>query len=296
MKNNDRGQHKSILKISLIILALVSGVLFVSYASQTYLKKMSVQPGSLKSPEELQPEGKGIFSLRTELDRTVFEEKVDIEVFLNGHSEGALIGTFDSVFDELGSDLTLKKVSGVFPNFDVQTIDERKGWINGTLKDHEAPEGADLHFTDLALLTFVHSKPGPFTIGFDFTARETRDSNMMQMSPPIDVLAEAKGITLYTGSKMRLTQSTSHIIPKTDLSVTLKQTTIPGDQCYDCPISAEIEIHKGTKAEIVTLSLGGFDGRGVDAEDIFGYRFETSDIDAGMMDLYVAPLTSEHEK
>lgn len=257
---------------------------------------MSVQPGSLKSPDEIKPEGKGIFSLHTELDRTVFEEKEDIEVFLNGHSEGARIGTFDSVFDELGSDLTLKKVSGVFPYFDVQTIDEKKGWINGTLIDHEAPEGVDLHFTDLAQLTFVHSKPGPFTIGFDFTAGETRDSNMMQMSPPIDVLAEAKGITLYSGSKIHLTQGTSHIIPKTDLSVTLKHTTIPGDQCYDCPIAAELEIQKGSKTEAITLSLGGFDGRGVDAEDIFEHRFESSDIDAGMMDLYVAPLSSEYEK
>lgn len=296
MKNNDRGLHMSILKTSLIILALISGVLFVSYASQNYLKKMSVQQSSPKSPEEMQPDGKGVFSLNTPSGRTVFTEQEEIEVVLTGHSEGAKIGSFDSVFDQLSGDLSLKKVTGLLPNFDVQTVDEKKGWINGSLIDHEAPEGVELRYADLAMLVFEHKKPGPLEIGFDFTPRETRDSNMMQMVPPVDVLAESKGLALFTGSKINLTQGTSFTLPGTDLSVTLIQATIPGDGCFDCVTQADLEIKKGSKTEKIELGLGGFDGKPVDSHDALGYRFETSKIDAGAVDLYFAPLSEEHEK
>lgn len=296
MKNNDDGLHSSILKTALIILALISGVFFVSYASQNYLKKMSVHEKSPKSPPERLPEGKGVFSLHTDLDRTVFEQQEDIEISLTGHSEGAKIGTFDSVFDQLGSDLILKKVTTQDPYFEIQTIDKKKGWINGSLKDNEAPEGADLHYADLAQLTFVHSKPGPIKINFDFRPGETRDSNMMQMSPPVDVLAEAKGITIYTGWKVALVPKTSYAIPGTDISVTLIQTTIPDNYCYDCPVQAKVEVKKGTKTEQITFGLGGFDGKAVDRHDLFGYVFETSDITEDTVELYFATLNMNHEK
>lgn len=296
MKNNDDGLHISILKTTLIILALISGVLFVLYASQNYIKKMSVQEKSPKSPMEKKPEGKGIFSLHTDLDRTVFEQQEDIEISLTGHSEGAKIGTFDSVFDQLGSDLILKKATAQDPYFDIQMIDKKKGWINGSLKDNEAPEGVDLYYMDLAQLIFAHSKPGPFKISFDFRPGETRDSNMMQMSPPVDVLAEAKGITLYTGWKVELTSKETYVIPGSDVSVTLIQTTIPDQYCYDCPVQAHVEVKKGTKTEPITFGLGGFDGKAVDRHDLFGYVFETSHIAADTVELYFAPLNTNHEK
>jgi len=296
MKNNDDGLHISILKTTLIILACISGILFVLYASQNYLTKMSVHEKSPKSPLERVPEGKGVFSLHTATDRTVFELQEDIDVLLTGFSKGSRIVTFDSVFDQLGSDLILKKVTAQDPYFEIRTIDKKKGWINGSLKDNEAPEGADLYYADLALLTFVHSKPGPIKINFDFRPGETRDSNMMQMSPPVDVLAEAKGITLYTGWKVDLTSKETYVIPGSDVSVSLIQTTIPDKQCYDCPVQAEIEVKKGAQSETRIFSLGGFDGKVVQTHEIFGYVFETSHISSRSAELYYAPLGTHYEK
>lgn len=296
MKNNDDGLHISILKTTLIILALISGVLFVLYTSQNYIKKMSVQEKSPKSPMEKKPEGKGIFSLHTDLDRTVFEQQEDIEISLTGHSEGAKIGTFDSVFDQLGSDLILKKATAQDPYFDIQMIDKKKGWINGSLKDNEAPEGVDLYYMDLAQLIFAHSKPGPFKISFDFRPGETRDSNMMQMSPPVDVLAEAKGITLYTGWKVELQPSDHYVIPQSDVAVTLNSISMPDKQCYDCPVQAEIEVKRGKQSGKMPFVLGGLDGKSVDAHEFFGYRFEISHISANEVELYFAPINKDHEE
>ena len=76
--------------------------------------------------------------------------------------------------------------------------------INGALKLQENTEGFTFDSVDIAQLFFAHSGQGMIDLSIYFTLGETRDSNMMQINPPEDILSEVHGITLYTGSKVNL--------------------------------------------------------------------------------------------
>ena len=158
------------------------------------------------------------------------------------------------MFDQLGSDLILKKVTTQDPYFEIQTIDKKKGWINGSLKDNEAPEGADLHYADLAQLTFVHSNLAQSRLTLSFRPGDLRfqyDANVASCW----CISRGKGNNdLYWLESCPCTK-TSYAIPGTDISVTLIKRLFPIITAMTAQFRQKLRWKKGTKQSKLPLDL-----------------------------------------
>ncbi len=297
MRNNERDVHISVLKTSLIVLAVILAVLFVLKVSQSYIKKMKVSDTTssvLKSSQKSTK--KGIFSLKSTTGRTIFLPGEAMNILLTADSQDTPVSGYDLVFENLDPSITLTDARSLSDSFDVRVVDSKKGWINGGLQLQKNVEGFTFDSLDIAELTFTKSGQGMIDLSVDFKPGETRDSNLMQMNPPQDILAEVQGITLYTGSKMKLATNAIFAFPNTDLSVTLKKVTLPEGLCNDCSTQAHVEIRKGKEVQDLTFLLGGIQGKITDTHEMFGYIFETSSITKEGIEIFSSPLRDTYEK
>ena len=199
MKNNERSVHISVLKISLVVLAVILATIFVLKVSRHYVEKMAVDDSSSSLKTTTSPTQKGTFSLASATGRTIFLPQESIQVNLIADSKNVVVSGYDVLFESLDPAITLTDAKSSFSDFDVRVIDSKKGWINGALKLQENTEGFTFDSVDIAQLFFAHSGQGMIDLSIYFTLGETRDSNMMQINPPEDILSEVHGITLYTG-------------------------------------------------------------------------------------------------
>lgn len=298
MKNNERSPYISIFKTSLILLTVIGAILFVLYASNHYVKRMSVDENILPSQVQQTPTKKGSFSLESTTGRTVFLPQDDITVSLFADSHGVNISGYDLIFASSisGAKITVKEVQSMAPGLDARVVDKSKGWINGSLNLDTMPEGIALHNTPLAECILKQEGGKKIDLEIDFSPGETRDSNMMQMTPPSDILSEVHGFTVYVGSKVTLKPNAVYALPNSDISIHLIKLTVPEGICNDCSTQAELEVKKGAQSQKVTLMLGGIQGKATDFVDIFGYRLETSDMTHDALVVYLAPLAESHEK
>lgn len=298
MKNNERRLHISILKTSLVLLAVIGAIFFVAYASKHYAKLMNINE---KTPDVKMTEGvpnKGTFSLESASGRTVFLPLEDISVVLYASSYGVSVSGYDLMLTSQlpGAVFTVKDAESLLPGLDVQVVDGKMGWINGSLNLQSLPEGVVLDTTQLASFTIEHEGQKMIDIGIDFTAGETRDSNMMQMTPPSDILSEVHGLTLYIGTKVKLTPSASYTLPGSDVSIRLIKVIVPEGLCNDCSTQAEVEIKKGSESKKASFMLGGIQGKETDTVDLYGYRFETTEINNDALEVYLAPIQEAYEQ
>lgn len=250
-----------------------------------------IQP--TKAPEDVTRTDGGSLRLEYEQGHSVFAVGEDMTVILYANSVGQNVSGYDALLTYDATQLEFVSAESLVDSFNIFTNTDNDPVLVSGVRDFDNEATFIFDETPVAVLTFRALSEGAHPIDFSYVEDDTRDSNLVSMQTE-DILSSVQGITLYAGN------STEAAVGETvelddQASFTVQSISVPEDNCFDCPVTVNIRIQKGTDSEDVRFSLYGFDGALTQSTQALGYVIEVEDVTETSLQVRYAEEPLENE-
>lgn len=223
---------------------------------------------------------RGFLTLKTKDSKTSYERKDAITLTVFADSVGENISGFDLVLNYPAGIVSYSEKK----NLEAGDFDLFGGAKNGKLvltgvKKLNAQKPSVFQETPLVELMFKPVSTGKAVFTFEAVPDSKKDSNLITDTNE-DVLGQTASVEIFIGESVQLLLLQPLRLNGTDMTVTLKEISIPESSCRDCMTLARLEIKQGTQTKNLEYKSGGLVGYMMQPQEAFGYRFSVEELKA----------------
>lgn len=271
-------EHKSLV-IALIVVLLIAagGILYMQGNS-------AMIPGSKDTTQDIAKPGmtdkeivRGMLSIAPISGRHIYEKGESVVLLLIGNSDGKDAVGFDAALKINQDILTFSQSTSKLPSFETfDNVNDERIYVGG-IRRLDSKSASIFDNAELAELTFTAQAEGHSNVDFLFKPDDTTESNIV-LTTSKDGLGDVKGTDIYVGKKVEVTTSSPVVVPNTNITLTLKDTTVE---------SANMDVSVGGRVEPKKF-MWSTGSMSKNIEDAAGYVFQAEKVPGNKVVVYYA--------